>query len=131
MPFTVPLNELAAAGRARVGGKAASLGSLADAGFAVPDAFAIPVEVAGRLRGPVDDWPEGVRAAILAAYRGLAGEDSRPVAVRSSGTDEDSEAASFAGLHETILDVRGEEAFLDAVAACLESLYSPAAVAYR
>jgi len=36
-------------------------------------------------------------------------EDSPSWAVRSSGTVEDSAASSFAGLHDTVLDVRTAE----------------------
>ena len=48
---------------------------------------------------------------IRAAYAGLVGaEGDAPVAVRSSATAEDTESASFAGMNETFLNVRGAEA---------------------
>lgn len=70
--------------------------------------------------------------AITAAYRELArrtGIDS--VAVRSSGTAEDLEGASFAGQHETYLNVSGDDRVLQAVKACFASLYTDRAVDYR
>ncbi|HWI62834.1 MAG TPA: PEP/pyruvate-binding domain-containing protein, partial [Symbiobacteriaceae bacterium] len=55
----------------------------------------------------------------------------RPVAVRSSATAEDSAAASFAGIHQSFLNVTGEAAIIDAVRGCYASLWTPQAVAYR
>ncbi len=128
---TLPtLNDLHAATAASVGGKAASLGRLAAAGFCVPEAFAIPVALTADLQGDPDAWPVATRDAILAAYHALIPE-GRPVAVRSSAVDEDGPGASFAGQHETLLDVSGDAALLDAIAACLASLHSEAAVSYR
>jgi pyruvate,water dikinase len=53
------------------------------------------------------------------------------VAVRSSAVDEDSTAQSFAGLHDTVLGVRGELAFAEAVRRCWASLWTDRAIAYR
>jgi hypothetical protein len=53
------------------------------------------------------------------------------VAVRSSATAEDLPHASFAGQHDTILNVTGAEALLDAVRRCWDSLGSERAIAYR
>ncbi|MHC4828941.1 MAG: PEP/pyruvate-binding domain-containing protein [Planctomycetota bacterium] len=55
----------------------------------------------------------------------------RSFAVRSSAPSEDASAHSFAGLHETILDVVGERALLKAVRAVWASLWSDAALLYR
>jgi pyruvate,water dikinase len=52
-------------------------------------------------------------------------------AVRSSAPGEDSAAASFAGQHDSVLDVRGAEAVADAVRRCWVSLFSDRAIAYR
>ncbi|PGH26764.1 hypothetical protein AJ80_01528 [Polytolypa hystricis UAMH7299] len=57
--------------------------------------------------------------------------DSPYVAVRSSGTAEDLAEASFAGLHDTLLDIRGPEALIDAVRECWSSLWSARATSYR
>ncbi len=73
--------------------------------------------------------PAETRAAIAAAYGKLG--DKVPVAVRSSATMEDTAAASFAGMHESFTNVRGEEAVLAAVSRCWSSLFGPRAIAYR
>jgi pyruvate,water dikinase len=54
-----------------------------------------------------------------------------PVAVRSSATAEDLPEASFAGQGETVLNVLGEQALLDAVKRCWASLWTARAIAYR
>lgn len=53
------------------------------------------------------------------------------MAVRSSATAEDQSGSSFAGQHESYLNVRGLAAVLDAVRRCWASLWSARAVAYR
>lgn len=53
------------------------------------------------------------------------------VAIRSSATSEDLEGASFAGQHETMLNVRGETAVLKAIKQCFASLFTDRAIAYR
>ena len=59
------------------------------------------------------------------------GDDATRVAVRSSGTAEDLAEASFAGLHDTYLEVSGEAAFMLAVKRCWASLWNARAVHYR
>jgi pyruvate,water dikinase len=54
-----------------------------------------------------------------------------PVAVRSSAPGEDSENHSFAGLHESILNVQGKELLLQAIRTVWASLWSDAALLYR
>ena len=75
---------------------------------------------------------------IAAAYSRLAAQVGRaevagalPVAVRSSGTAEDLSEASFAGQHDTFLNVRGDVALLDATRRCWASLWNARALAYR
>jgi pyruvate,water dikinase len=51
--------------------------------------------------------------------------------VRSSATAEDLLELSFAGQHQTLLNVRGAEAVLDAVKRCWVSLRTARAIAYR
>jgi pyruvate,water dikinase len=80
-------------------------------------------------REPIPDW---LAERIRDAYADLVGEDEdAPVAVRSSATAEDSESASFAGMNETLLNVRGAEALLDAVRACWSSLFGARTIYYR
>lgn len=69
------------------------------------------------------------RDAILRAYRGLG--ESCYVAVRSSAIAEDLATASFAGQHDTYLDVHGDAQLLGAVKRCWASLWTARAVAYR
>src|SRR5260370_767822 len=59
------------------------------------------------------------------------GERGVAVAVRSSATGEDGAEASFAGLQDTYLWVRGEDALLGAVSKCWASLHNAEAVGYR
>jgi phosphohistidine swiveling domain-containing protein len=65
------------------------------------------------------------------ASLGPAGKALVPLAVRSSATTEDLPGASFAGQQETYLNVRGEQALLQAVKRCWASLWTPRALAYR
>jgi pyruvate,water dikinase len=53
------------------------------------------------------------------------------LAVRSSATAEDLPTASFAGQHETFLNVRGDELLLDACRRCFASLFLDRAISYR
>ena len=62
------------------------------------------------------------------AERGLA---DALRAVRSSATAEDSRGASFAGMHESFLNVYGLDEIEAAVKACYASLWTPRALAYR
>jgi pyruvate, water dikinase len=74
--------------------------------------------------------PPVVQEEIANGYAQL-GDDSPPVAVRSSAVGEDSQDATFAGQQETYLWVRGAEHVCDAVRDCWVSLYSPPAISYR
>jgi pyruvate,water dikinase len=78
--------------------------------------------------------PDNLAGAIHDAYRALAerrGGAEPDGAVRSSATAEDLPEASFAGQLETFLNIRGEEALLDAVQRCYASLFTDRAIAYR
>jgi rifampicin phosphotransferase len=55
----------------------------------------------------------------------------RPLAVRSSAVSEDGPQASFAGVHQSVLNVCGVDATRDAILRCFASLWTPQAVAYR
>jgi len=54
-----------------------------------------------------------------------------PYAVRSSATAEDLPTASFAGQHDTYLNITGKEAILKCVAKCWASLFTERAIIYR
>ena len=77
--------------------------------------------------------PDELAATIGAAHARLCGPDALdvPVAVRSSATSEDSAAASFAGLQDTYLWVRGASDVAAKLRGCWASLYSDAAISYR
>ncbi len=70
---------------------------------------------------------------IGAAYRNLEGEYGKnvSVAVRSSATAEDLPNASFAGQHESFLNVRGEKAVFEACRRCFASIFTDRAIVYR
>lgn len=53
------------------------------------------------------------------------------VAVRSSSTAEDLPDASFAGLQETFLNVKGETHLIKSIKECFASLYTDRAISYR
>jgi pyruvate, water dikinase len=53
------------------------------------------------------------------------------VAVLSSATAEDLPTASFAGQHESFLNVRGEAAVIDACRRCFASIFTDRAIVYR
>lgn len=76
--------------------------------------------------------PADLRDALVSAHAQLcAGDANTPVAVRSSATTEDAEDASFAGLQDTILWVKGVAALEQALRQCWASLYSVPSMAYR
>jgi len=87
--------------------------------------------------------PEEVRSQIIAACGELhaaavsatAAASDAPretgVAVRSSATSEDAADASFAGMQDTYLWVRGIDATLQSVRRCWSSLYSVESISYR
>ena len=67
---------------------------------------------------------------IGAAYARF-GRGEPPVAVRSSANAEDLPDLSFAGQHDTYLNVRGVEAVINAVSNCWASLWTERAIGYR
>jgi pyruvate,water dikinase len=76
--------------------------------------------------------PEDLRVAIIAAHVELSGHDQNfPLAIRSSATTEDTEEASFAGLQDSYLWVKGAEAMLTSIRSCWASLYSAPSISYR
>ena len=138
------LNDIGDGDQSLVGGKGANLARLVRLGIPMPPGFVITTDAyravltANSLTGTGPESlrarilsapiPASVGAPILDAYQSLG---VSKVAVRSSGTAEDLASASFAGQHDTFLNVSGPEALLDAVRACWASLWSPRAVAYR
>lgn len=128
-PGVVFLGEPASFEVSLVGAKAANLGLLA-ADFPVPAGFCITADAFARLSGKYDPREE-LRALVAPAYERLAEGNGRRVAVRSSAVGEDSADASFAGQHDTFLDVQGIDGLVEAVMSCWASLGNERAVAYR
>ncbi|MFD1660511.1 PEP/pyruvate-binding domain-containing protein [Streptomyces caeni] len=144
----VRLGETSAGQADLLGGKALRLGEMIDAGLPVPPAFCVTTDlfrrfleetglsarIAGAERRIVRELitstpvPDAIAEAIRGAYRDLG---SPCVAVRSSASSEDSAAQSFAGQHDTLLNLTGEQAVLEAVRACWASLWSDRAGYYR
>jgi pyruvate,water dikinase len=75
--------------------------------------------------------PTEIALAVTDAYKNLCGNNYFEVAVRSSATAEDLPNASFAGQHESFLNIKGEGALLKAVQQCFASLYTNRAIKYR
>lgn len=73
--------------------------------------------------------PPEVEDATVKAWQALGPESS--YAVRSSATAEDLPHASFAGQHDTYLNVRGRADVLEAVRKCWASLFTDRAILYR
>ncbi|OBS09508.1 phosphoenolpyruvate synthase [Acidihalobacter prosperus] len=78
-------------------------------------------------------FPPALEAAIREAYARLEAESgpAPSFAVRSSATAEDLPDASFAGQQETLLNVSGIDAILDAVRTVFASLFNDRAISYR
>ncbi|PSC06005.1 phosphoenolpyruvate synthase [Alsobacter soli] len=77
--------------------------------------------------------PDPVIEDTRAALRTLADQygPQATFAVRSSATAEDLPTASFAGQHESYLNVAGEEGVLSAIRRCFASLFTDRAIRYR
>jgi pyruvate,water dikinase len=145
---------------ALAGGKGASLARMTALGMLVPPGFvvaadALQIALADRVTALREVLARGERGEDLAevaqeaqalvqaadlggalpqrvgeAYARL-GEGDVPVAVRSSATAEDSEAASFAGQQETFLHVRGVEEIVERIRECWSSFFTERALFYR
>ncbi len=80
------------------------------------------------------EFTPALTSAIRQAYRDLSNcykMKEADVAVRSSATAEDLPGASFAGEHETYLNVEGEDEVLLKVREAMASLFTDRAISYR
>lgn len=78
--------------------------------------------------------PKQLEEEIIQSYLLLSkqyNEKDVDVAVRSSATAEDLPSASFAGQHESYLNIRGTKALLEACKKCFASLFTDRAIVYR
>jgi YidC/Oxa1 family membrane protein insertase len=107
------------------GGKASRLGALIEAGMPVPEGFVVRGHAIESWRAS-GAWPASCRALILREHARLGADK---VAVRSSGLNEDGAERSYAGVFESILDVRAGDLF-DAIAKVAGSLSSNRARVY-
>jgi phosphoenolpyruvate synthase/pyruvate phosphate dikinase len=136
-PEIVWLGEPAAEARQLVGGKVAPLSRLA-ARYRVPPGFCLTTRAHERTATCASiggsALPAELRDAVVVAYRQLAeqaGLDEPAVAVRSSAVDEDGADTSFAGQHDTYLNVVGADAVGTAVVRCWDSARAPRVLDYR
>jgi len=80
------------------------------------------------------DIPKEIEEEIAEAYKNLSiayQMDEADTAVRSSATAEDLPGASFAGEHETYLNVVGQKNVFQAVKMAMASLWNDRAISYR
>jgi pyruvate,water dikinase len=77
--------------------------------------------------------PSDLRQEILGAYKALQDEYGHDLslAVRSSATAEDLPNVSFAGQHESYLNIYGDELLIDSCKRCFASLFTDRAIHYR
>ena len=117
-PVTL-LDRLSSAESGRAGGKAFNCARLKQAGFPVPDGIVILADAKDDEIGLVaaHPWFDTVPPGSL-------------FAVRSSGIGEDGPGQSFAGIHETFLNVSRHDVAA-AITACRASARSARALAYR
>ncbi|MGA2415909.1 MAG: PEP/pyruvate-binding domain-containing protein [Candidatus Sulfotelmatobacter sp.] len=99
------------------------------------DAEAI-AHFSGRVRARIEGeaLPADLQTLIADHYNELHSAttgSNQPVAIRSSATSEDSTEASFAGLQDTYLWVRGTSSVIEHVRRCWASLYSIESITYR
>jgi rifampicin phosphotransferase len=118
-PLLKTLDAITADDRRQVGGKAFNCAHLKQAGFPVPDGLVVPADVTDERLSSLTEHPW---------FRTLP--ETALFAVRSSGAAEDSAGDSFAGMHETKLNV-ARDRLVAAVLECRRSADTAQARAYR
>ena len=76
------------------------------------------------------ELPSDIRQSIRECLSELGGDDVA-LAARSSANVEDLPTQSFAGLHSSYLNIRGEDSLTNAILNCWKSLWSERALSYR
>ena len=79
------------------------------------------------------EFSDKFKEEVIESYRAMGKEYGKnpEVAVRSSATAEDLPGASFAGLHESYLNVSGEKELLVAIKKCMVSIFGDRVISYR
>lgn len=90
-------------------------------------------EIGGKCRSLISKgiFNEELKMEFLKAYDTLGDGNTIAVAVRSSATAEDLPTASFAGQHDSFLNIEGEDQLLEAIHKCYVSLFNDRAIKYR
>jgi len=164
-PYVLQLDEKMDTKVDLVGGKAAKLSQLKNAGYCIPEGFCLTTtayhdfaennslkeKIAFELdRKNFEDmrweeiWDAALRirssfikaelsdqicSSILPKLKKL--DKNKELVIRSSSPKEDSSSVSFAGLHESIVGVKGEKAIVNAIKQVWASLWSDAALLYQ
>ncbi|GAA5024379.1 PEP/pyruvate-binding domain-containing protein [Streptomyces siamensis] len=115
----VPLDHPAATLTRFAGSKAAHLARAARAGLPVLPGFVVPCGTAADTEGAAGPLPLG------SAWHELSHDGTRPLVVRSSSPQEDTQESSLAGQFASVLDVRGRGGFGEAIRTVLESAHRP------
>jgi rifampicin phosphotransferase len=126
------LNDPAALDSIQVGGKAAQLAALAGQ-YPIPPGFVITTTAYVHY-AHLPQLPPAFVDELANAYERLGeqlGVDQPAIAVRSSAPAEDGAGASFAGQFQTVLNVRGVEGLITAIARCWAAAQSPGVKAYQ
>ncbi len=78
-------------------------------------------------------FPDNAASEIIRAYQELCSvtKDDAGVAIRSSATAEDLPHASFAGQHDSFLNISGKNEVIDTCKKCFASLFNDRAIKYR
>lgn len=149
-----PIDSLLPRASRNFGAKARNLAALVRAGFPVPAGHAVTGDAASQLFArvlPAELLPEQLltgrrvssgelrqarerilgaelddefRDELLRAFRSLRAAAVEGVAVRSSNTIDDLAASFGTGLHTSVLNVRSEDALLDAVRTCYAHVFT-------
>jgi len=141
MPIVKRVSDITPSGFHLLGGKAKGLIWLQKQGFSVPEFLVIPGDhIEQILPKDFSFDPESYQKMILSEnyahfleneLKSLDPQWFSSVAVRSSAIGEDGAADSFAGIHDSVLNVNGLEDLRKAIQKVMISAVSPVALKYR
>lgn len=136
MSYVIDFHDALAVDRKVAGGKAANLAYLVQSGFPVLEGLMITTSAYHEFLTDIDINSENQMESIKRAtfpddlydmiFSALTESNwlNTPLAIRSSATLEDSSSASFAGLYDTYLNVKGMEEVCSAIQNCWASNFS-------